>query len=200
MQSGAERNLLADWNALLRHIAAEAEHSAAVFGRPGDVIVLIQPARVAAEDPAHELIQSAWAEVAACAQESTHTIDTLEPDRVVDVLGRLREKNFLTGEERVGRGGLAAALARACGPHSMGFDVNLAETEGVHAVHALFGERTGRAVVTCRSSAHLALANFVDRSGWFTAEAIGRVTGGRVSVRWMGAIVLETDTRDLLRR
>jgi len=37
------------------------------------------------------------------------------------------------------------------------------------------------------------LANFVERDGQFTAEAIGRVTAGHVSVQWMGKTLLEAE-------
>lgn len=158
--------------------AAGAEHargsSQEGFGRAGRVIVLIEPAglRALSTEP---------------------TGDT----EIQELLRRLREKNFSKGEQRVGAGGLAATLMRACAGQGTGFELSLSEEHGDDVTAALFRERSAAVLVTCWPSAHLALANFVDRSGRFTGEAIGRVTAGEVRVRWMGATVLATEMRAL---
>ena len=144
------------------------------FRRPGEIIVLIQPAlltRTGAEED--------------------------QERRRGELLAYLRDKNFLKGEVLVGGGGVGGALLRACASAHTGFELMLAESEGDGLANALWREAPGRALVACWSSAHLALANFVDRSGLFTGEAIGRVTGGEVRVRWMGELVLATDMREL---
>jgi hypothetical protein len=54
--------------------------------------------------------------------------------------------------------------------------------------------------VSARPKAHLPLANFVERGGRFTAEAIGRVTAGEIRVRWMGETVFEAASIEDLAR
>ena len=144
---------------------AAADGLPAGFGKADDVIVLLQPLRLAAaEEDSGEL-------------EST--------------LQLLAEKNFLTGTQAIAEGGLWAAMVCGCAPRGCGFHVELTENEGASAEEALLGERRGRALVSARPKAHLPLSNFVDRGGQFTAEAIGRVTAGDVRVQWMGETVLE---------
>lgn len=140
-----------------------AEGIPAGLGQVDDIVVLLQPLRLG------------------CAIDDQAELES--------TLRRLAEKNFLTGAVGVGAGGLGAALV--CGSRSRGFHVDLTESEGESVVEALFGERVGWALVTARPKAHVPLANFVERGGVFTAEAIGRVTAEDVRVRWMGATVVE---------
>lgn len=189
----SQRDLLEDLRAVLRRVHANEDSALGgeLFGRAGDAIVLIQPARLTAAHTAREIEVSVWAEVALGRVVAPGIDGAPEDARALDELSLLlREKNFLSGEQRVARGGVAVALALGCLTDGHGFDVELTENDGDDAVHALFGERGGRAVVTCRASAHLALTNFVDRSAHFTAETIGRITESSVRVRWMGEIAI----------
>lgn len=163
-----------DWLQEFRAAAAAGADAAVPrgFARPGEVIVLLQPAGLG--------------------RDSERDEQELEA-----LLMRLWEKNFVKGEQRVGAGGIGGALVRACAPHATGFDADLSEEQGCDLADALFAERCCRALVTSWSSAHLATANFVDRSGRFTGEAIGRVTAGNVCVRWMGETVLATEIQNL---
>lgn len=156
------------------HAKAAADGLPAGFGHVDDVIVLLQPLRLA---PA--------AKDGEAALQST--------------LLQLVEKNFLTGSQAVGDGGIAAALLCGCAPHGFGFHAGLTETEGTDAEDALFRERNNCALVSTRPKAHLPLANFVERGGQFTAEAIGRVTAGDVRVQWMGETLLESQNLQLNR-
>ena len=148
------------------HATAAANGLPAGFGQVDDVIVLLQPLRLTATDKDEGALES--------------------------MLRRLAEKNFLTGTQAIGDGGIATALACGCGPGRFGFHVELSESEGASAEEALFGERRCRALVSTRPKAHVPLANFVERGAQFTAEAIGRVTAGDVCVKWMGDTLLET--------
>lgn len=178
--SGTGREQADELIVRLRAIAAEAVRSQEGqdgFARPGEAIVLVQPAlRVGVE-----------------ATEATD--DALE-----QLLTRLREKNFLKAQVRVGHGGIIGALVCACVQAGTGFHVSLGENEGSSFADALWGESPARALVACWSSAHLATSNFVDRTGQFTGEAIGRVTSGELRVRWMGETVVATEMRALLER
>lgn len=143
------------------------------FQQVGDVIVLLQPVRVVADE---------------------------NDDALLTMLRRLAEKNFLTGTQAVGEGGVWAAMVCGCAGHRRGFHAELSETEGATAAEALLGERSGRALVSARPKAHVPLANFVERGGRFTAEAIARVTAGDLRVRWMGETVLEIASLEALSR
>lgn len=146
------------------HAKAAAEGLPEEFGQVDDVIMLLQPLLLAANEDQGEL-------------QST--------------LQRLAEKNFLTGSQALDDSSLAAALICACVPRGLGFHVELAESEGATAIEALLEDRRGCALVTARPKAHLPLANFAERGGRFSAEAIGRVTAGDIRVKWMGETLLE---------
>ena len=154
------------------HAKASAEGLPAGFGRVDDVIVLLQPLRLGSAGEDESALESA--------------------------LRQLAEKNFLTGTQAIGEGGVWAAMMCGSAPHGFGFHAELTEGEGANAAEALFGERGGRALVSTRPKAHLPLANFIERRGQFTAEAIGRVTAGDVRVQWMGEIVLEAASLRLI--
>ena len=141
------------------------------FQRIDDVIVLLQPLRSEAEDNREALLAT---------------------------LQRLAEKNFLTGTQPVGEGGVWAALLCGCGGHGRGFHAELSESEGASAVDALLGERSERVLVSARPKAHVPLANFVERGGRFTADAIARVTSRDVRVQWMGETVFAAASFDEL--
>ena len=172
--SGTGREQAEELIVRLRAIAAEARGAETPkngFTRPGEVIVLVQPAlRVGVEATGDALGQ---------------------------LLTQLREKNFLKAQQRIGHGGIIGALVHACAQAGTGFDVSLGENEGSSFADALWGESPGRALVACWWSAHLATSNFVDRTGQFTGEAIGRVTSGELRVRWMGETVVATEMRVL---
>ena len=197
----SQRNLLDDLQALLRRLRAceSLAEDRRQFGRVGDAIVLIQPVRLATSDTAREIEESAWAEIALGRVVGPREDKSPEDaDSLDELLRHVREKSFLTGEQRVWGGGVAVALALACATGGHGFDVELTENDGADPVHALFGEWDGRAIVACRFSAHLALTNRVDRSAHFTAEMIGRITQDGVGVRWMGDTVLRESARVLI--
>jgi hypothetical protein len=175
-----EQAAAADLAAKLRSIAAKCSSRAkaaadtlpAGFGHVDDVIVLLQPLRLAAAGKDESALPSTLLQVA--------------------------EKNFLTGTQAVAEGGLWAAIVGGCAARGFGFHVELTENEGVTAADALFAERSDRALVSTRPKAHLPVANFVERGGLFTAEAIGRVTAGDVRVHWMGETLLAAASLDLI--
>ncbi|HEV2578553.1 MAG TPA: hypothetical protein VGU25_15215 [Acidobacteriaceae bacterium] len=163
----------------LREVASRCENrpNAALESLPAgfqhidDVIVLLQPLRIAAEDA---------------------------QDALLSTLQRLAEKNFLTATQSVGEGGVWAALLCGCAGYGYGFHAELSESEGATAREALLGEGPSRVLVSARPKAHLPLANFVERGGRFTAEAIGRVTSRDIRVHWMGQTLFEAASLDEL--
>lgn len=147
------------------HPQPAAEGLPAGFGNLDDVILLVQPLRLNATTDDEIALKA--------------------------VLQRAAEKNFLTGSQAVGEGGIGLALLAGSLPRGFGFRAELTENEGTTAPEALFAKHSARALVSTRPKAHLPLANFVERSAQFTADAIARVTDGEVRVRWMGAMVIE---------
>lgn len=145
------------------------------FQHVDDVIVLLQPLRPFAEDNAEE-----------------------NQEALLATLQRLAEKNFFTGTRLVAEGGIWAALL--CGCAGRGFHAELSEDEGASAAEALLSPRSASALVSARPKAHVPLANFVERGGQFTAEAIGRVTASAVRVRWMDETIVNAASLDDLRR
>lgn len=156
-----------------RRSQAAVEGLPAGFPHVDDVIVLVQPLRAGAEEDQNAL-------------QST--------------LQQLADKNFLTGTQAVREGGVWAALVCGCAGHGRGFHAELSETEGASAAEALLGERPARVLVSARPKAHLPLANFVERGGRFTAEAIGRVASQDIRVRWMGETLFEAASVQDLQR
>jgi len=151
--------------AALQAIAAHPwKEDRVLLGQPGDVILLLQPLR------------------AEC-----------QPEALAMMIDRLAEKNFLVGAEIVDMKGIAATLLPCALSADLGFHLDLTEGEGASLWDALFSEPApgSRALVTTRPKAHLPLSNFVDRSGEFAAEAVGRLTAGDLRIRWMGEAVLE---------
>lgn len=171
MPDGNEVRPQTDLLRQLRDVASRCgEPKAASDGLPAgfqhvdDVIVLLQPLRFVPDE---------------------------NQDALLVTLRRLAEKNFLTGTQAVGEGGVWAALVCGCTGMGRGLHADLSETEGATAAEALLAERPVRALVSARPKAHVPLANFVERGGSFTAEAIARVTAGDLRVRWMGETVLD---------
>lgn len=152
-----------------REPESAADGLPAGFPNVDDVIVLLQPLRVVAEDNQEALFST---------------------------LQRLADKNFLTGTQALRDAGVWAALLCGCAGHRRGFHAELSETEGATAADALLAQRPSRVLVSARPKAHVPLANFVERGGRFTAEAIGRVTSRDVRVRWMGETVFEAASID----
>ncbi|HEX5284820.1 MAG TPA: hypothetical protein VFW30_11935 [Bryocella sp.] len=156
----------------MREAAARCglEPQAAANGLPAgfqhidDVIVLLQPLRFGLEE---------------------------DQEALRSVLQRLAENNFLSGTQTVRNGGVWAALVCGCAGHGRGFHAELSESEGTSAAEALLAETPARVLVSARPKAHVPLANFVERGGRFTAEAVGRVTLRDIRVRWMGETVFE---------
>lgn len=143
------------------------------FRQIDDVILLLQPVRV---------------------------VPVEDHEALLETLARLAEKNFLTGTEPLREGGIWAALVRGCAPAARGFHLELTENEGADAGQALLVARPASALVSTRPKAHVPLANFVERGGQFTAEAIGRLSTADVRVRWMGRTVLQAESLEALAR
>jgi phosphoribosylformylglycinamidine (FGAM) synthase-like enzyme len=193
------RDLLSDLRSIFERSHAsttiqQPENLPSGFARADDVIILLQPVRLDAPSPLEELRESLWADLVL----SRHTknakrVTPTAPDALEDLLLKLAGKNFLTGSQRLQRGGLGAALLHAASAKSLGFHIDLSENEGTNPLHALFNERPGRVLATARAKAHLPLENFAERTGSWTADAIGRVTPGDIRVRWLNETVLETN-------
>jgi phosphoribosylformylglycinamidine synthase II len=166
-----------------------ADRSTAVPMRwqPGDAIWLLgEPAWDAAALAGSEL---AWRLGRFGGRPS---LDVPAASRLVALLLRLADDPLLSGAHDVSIGGLAAALARLAMASGTGASISLANAEEAVArpTAALFGERTGRAVVAVRPEHEPVLAEAAVDAG-VSAVRLGTAGGtelavsfGSVELRW----------------
>ena len=120
------------------------------------------------------------------------TLDVPAASRLVALLVRLADDHVLSGAHDVSIGGLAAALSRLAMASGTGASISLTNEEEAAArpTAALFGERTGRAVVAVQPEHEAALADAaVDAQ--VSAIRLGAAGGtelavsfGSVELRW----------------
>jgi len=186
-----------DWAQDLREVVAavsvtspELSAFSANFRRPNDSIVLVQPNIAHAVPWQHTFGRTAFAEKILGQQwGAPQPSDARVEAALGDLLERLEDRKFPHSVTRIGRGGLAVALALGCQPHGclprkLGVRVNFDRPESEAALQAYFGEEPSRLLLTCKGHAHFALSNFIEYGGRFIATAIGRVTDGEFLLEW----------------
>jgi phosphoribosylformylglycinamidine synthase len=107
-------------------------------------------------------------------------IDLADERRLVDLLIGLAEKGLLDSAHDVSDGGLAVALAECAMRRGIGAEISL-EDSGIRVSALLFGESTGRAVVSFPPEAQAAVAGAAKTAGVSMAR-IGRVGGDRLAI------------------
>lgn len=163
------------------------------FRSAGDSIVLVEPNIAQAIPWQHAFGATSFAEHILGRQwGEPQAAEARVEDALADLLKRLDERKFPHSVSRIGKGGLAVALALACDPKGLGVRANLARPESESALHAYFGEEPSRLLLTCKGHAHFAISNFVEYGGRFIATAIGRVTDGEFSLEWERKKILTT--------
>jgi phosphoribosylformylglycinamidine synthase II len=127
------------------------------------------------------------------------TLDLPAAQRLVALLQRLAEQRRLRGAHDVSIGGLAAALARLAIASGTGAIVSLAsETAAARLpTAALFGERTGRALVALAAEHEEALAEAATNAD-VQAVRLGRAGGGELVVS-LGSVELRWELAELER-
>ncbi len=107
-------------------------------------------------------------------------IDLPHERRLVDLLAGLAEKGLLDSAHDVSDGGFAVALAECAMRRGIGVEVSL-EDSGIRPSALLFGESTGRAIVSFPPEAQAAVAGAAKTAGVPMAR-IGRVGGDRLAI------------------
>jgi phosphoribosylformylglycinamidine (FGAM) synthase-like enzyme len=116
--------------------------------------------------------------------------DAKTSDALHAVVQRLVDAKFLHSACVIGHGGVAVALAQAARVNALGARVNMFQPEYHSALHAYFSEAPTRLLLSCDTHAHLALANFIERTGRFIAMPLGRVHSSDFSLSWEGERVI----------
>ncbi|HEY3173346.1 MAG TPA: phosphoribosylformylglycinamidine synthase subunit PurL [Thermoanaerobaculia bacterium] len=114
--------------------------------------------------------------------------------RLVDLLVRLAEEGLLASAHDVSDGGLAVALAECAMKSGLGAEISLEETIRPSAL--LFGETTGRALITFPSGKERPIGEAAAATG-VPFRAIGRVGGAALSLRIAGRVSIEEDVASL---
>ena len=121
--------------------------------------------------------------------------------RLAAVLGASASDGKLRSAGSIGRGGLLAALVRACVGGGRGAQVTLpdvdgraATTDGVHLAQALFSESPGRALVSVAPAHAAQLVARCEEAG-VGAVRLGEVGGDAVELDGVAALPLDDVTR-----
>ncbi len=115
-------------------------------------------------------------------------IDLEAERRLIDLLVRLAEERRLASAHDVSDGGLAVALAECAMESGLGAQVRL--EPGVRPSALLFGESTGRAVITFAAEDEGSVRSAAEAAGVPLAP-IGRVGGERLRVTAGGRVLLD---------
>jgi phosphoribosylformylglycinamidine synthase len=121
-------------------------------------------------------------------------VDLEAEKRLVDLLVAAAEADLLASAHDVSDGGLAVALAESAMPAGLGAEV--VPGEGPRPSAALFGESTGRAVVSC-DPASAAAIEAMARAHGVPFAWLGRVGGERVTISAAGRVLLDEDVAGL---
>jgi phosphoribosylformylglycinamidine synthase II len=119
-------------------------------------------------------------------------VDLAAEKRLVDLLVGLAKDGLLASAHDVSDGGLAVALAECAMQGGVGEAVDL--DSGIRLSSLLFGESTGRALVSFASEAEAAIRSAAAKGG-VPFAVIGTVGGGRlkISVRGRSEAVIDED-------
>ncbi|HEY4356465.1 MAG TPA: AIR synthase-related protein [Acidobacteriaceae bacterium] len=189
-----------DWAGDLHKLVAEVSASSLElpgsplrFQHAGDSIILVQPNVAQASAWQDALGATAFAEtILGMHWGALQPAEARIEGALAGLLERLMERRFPHSICRIGRGGLAVALAHGCRADDLGVRVNIGRPETESALHAYFGEDPSRLLLTCKGHAHFALTNFIEYGGCFAATAIGRVTTGQFHLEWEKETLLST--------
>jgi phosphoribosylformylglycinamidine synthase len=123
-------------------------------------------------------------------------VDLAAERRLVDLLVSLASAGRLASAHDVSDGGMAVALAECCMASASGLGATVRlETAGVRASAVLFGESTGRVLLSYPSHEEGAVRSAAENAG-VPFASIGRVGGGRLRIE-AGPAVVDEDVHDL---
>jgi phosphoribosylformylglycinamidine synthase len=121
-------------------------------------------------------------------------VDLAAERRLIDLLAILAEQGVLSSAHDVSDGGLAVALAECAMKGSLGAEIAL--EEGPRVSSLLFGESTGRAIVTFTPESAAAVEGAAKKAG-VPFRKIGRVGGARLKIAVAGKSVVDEGVADL---
>jgi len=170
-----------------------SRHVRLPFRREGDVVALLGESRD--ELGASEFLRTVHGRDEGPCPE----VDLDAERRLVDLLVRLADERLLASAHDVSDGGLAVALAESAMTGGLGAAVTL--VAGVRPSALLFGETTGRVVVTFPAEHEHRISGAAAELGVRSAR-IGTVGGARLTISLDGRAVVDEDVaalRDLWR-
>ena len=170
-----------------------SRHVRLPFRREGDVVALLGESRD--ELGASEFLRTVYGRDEGPCPE----VDLDAERRLVDLLVRLADERLLGSAHDVSDGGLAVALAESAMTGGLGAAVTL--VAGVRPSALLFGETTGRVVVTFPAEHEHRISGAAAELGVRSAR-IGTVGGARLTISLDGRAVVDEDVaalRDLWR-
>ena len=170
-----------------------SRHVRLPFRREGDVVALLGESRD--ELGASEFLRTVHGRDEGPCPE----VDLDAERRLVDLLVRLADERLLGSAHDVSDGGLAVALAESAMTGGLGAAVTL--VAGVRPSALLFGETTGRVVVTFPAEHEHRISGAAAELGVPSAR-IGSVGGARLTISLDGRAVVDEDVaalRDLWR-
>jgi phosphoribosylformylglycinamidine synthase len=123
-------------------------------------------------------------------------VDLPAERRLAELLADLAEEGRLASAHDVADGGLAVALAECAMQSGLGLDARIPGE--LRASSLLFGESTGRAVVSFRPEEERAILSAAERGGVSFAP-LGRVGGTRLRLAAGSIAPIDEDLSDLTR-
>ena len=121
-------------------------------------------------------------------------VDLEAERRLVELLVRLADERRLASAHDVSDGGLAVALAECAMTSGLGVDLRLAP--GLRPSALLFGETTGRALVTFAPGEESSVRSAAKAAG-VPFDLFGRVGGGRLVIAMEGRPLIDEPVADL---
>jgi phosphoribosylformylglycinamidine synthase len=121
-------------------------------------------------------------------------VDLEAERRLVELLVRLADERRLASAHDVSDGGLAVALAECAMTSRLGVDLRLAP--GLRPSALLFGETTGRALVTFAPAEESSVRSAAEAAG-VPFDLVGRVGGARLVIAMEGRALVDEPVADL---
>jgi phosphoribosylformylglycinamidine synthase len=165
-----------------------AKHLRMPFRKAGDLVALLGTSR-------DELGASEFLRVIRGRDEGPcPEVDLDAERRLIDLLATLAEEGRLASAHDVSDGGLAVALAECAMEGNLGAAIEL--DSGLRLSSLLFGETTGRAVISFAPEAESAIRAAADSSR-VPFSIIGRVGGDRLSISVRNRTLIDDDVTGL---
>ena len=121
-------------------------------------------------------------------------VDLAHEKHLIGLLLRLAGERGLSSAHDVADGGLAVALAECAMQSNLGAEITL--DDAIRPSALLFGETTGRAVITFPASREAAIRAAAEQQG-VPFHKIGQVGGGRLRISFSGGPLIDEEVAEL---